>query len=376
MHLEVLELVDAEHAVLELPGVEDHALLDAQRAPQHAVLGLAVAGELDAADAELVSLVDDELDVRHQVLALDDLLLDAREHVAGVAVELLDLLESLVDHVLAQPAALGLFERVLEDLGRQDVVAFEQDGAQLPALALLHRDDDAELALLGPPLGVLPALDHGELGLSDHQVLVAGVVVDLAHVVEVLLDGRRVVDVALAHAGDQVRLLGLLHRRPQRAVAEDLVTVEGHLPDLHLVAFVDLDHHPQLVIGHPLELDGGVGEAVPLVGVERLDLGLEPRQLPFGELAALEQLDALLVDHLGDVGALELVEALVVDRDQGGSLLDRDLDPDAVVERRDVDLDVVDEVAVPELLQALVELAGVVDRAGLEARGSRGGPPR
>ena len=110
------------------------------------------------------------------------------------------------------------------------------------------------------------------------------------------------------------------------------------LPILTLSPSSISDHHAQLVVGDPLELDGGVGESIALLGVERLDLRLEAGELALRELAALEQLEPLLVDHLGDVGALELVEALVVDRDQGRALLDRHLDRDAVLERLDVDL--------------------------------------
>ena len=257
MDLEVLELVDAEHAVLELPGVEDHPLLHAQRAPQDAVLGLAVARELDAPDPELVALVDDELDVGHQVVALDDLVVDAGEHVAGVAVELLDLLEAIVDHVLAQPAALGLLERVLEELVGQHLVALEQDVAELPALALLHRDDDAELALLGPALAVLAALEHVELGIAHHQVLVAGVVVDLAHVdrgpPRPWRDCR-----CRACARWVMRFDFLVFFIALRSVPSPKTSLPSNvdLADLDLVALVDQDHDAQLVVGDPLELNG------------------------------------------------------------------------------------------------------------------------
>jgi hypothetical protein len=120
------------------------------------------------------------------------------------------------------------------------------------------------------------------------------------------------------------------------------------------------------VIGDALELDGGIRESIPLLGVERLDLRLEAGELTLRELAALEQLEPLLVDHLGDVGALELVEPLVIDRHQGRALFDRHRDRDAVLERLDLDLDVFDEIAIPQLLEAIVELGGVVLGAGLE----------
>ena len=101
VELEVLQLVDLEQAVLESGRVEDHPLLNAQLSPQDPVAGLRVALELDPANAELIVLLNLDHNVGDQVVGvtLHDLGLDASKDVARVLVELVDPLDSGVDHV-------------------------------------------------------------------------------------------------------------------------------------------------------------------------------------------------------------------------------------------------------------------------------------
>ena len=234
----------------------------------------------------------------------------------------------------------------------------------------LPRAADSLLVAVGRVVGLvvdhLAAGDHLDFRLADLDVLVAEPPVEIAHRLEVLLDGGGVVHVALADAGDQVRLLGLLHLAAQLRGREDLVALEGDLTDLDLVALVDGDDHALLGIGYPLDVDVHHREAVAALGVERLDRLLQPHQLAAVERQAFVDLDALLVGSVGDVGALDLVETLVVDRTQQGTLDDLDHELHAVAHRLGADRDVVDHRPVPELADRVVQPLRVVALPYLE----------
>src|SRR6185503_5949282 len=310
LDLEVGELVELVDAVLERPHVHDQPFLEAELAAQHLVAGAVVALELDAADLELVALEDLHLHVGDVVRPLHQLDVDLRVDLAAVAVQLLDRLDPLLHRGSAQPGAARAGEDAQQHLVGVDLVALDADRAELPAVALDHRDGELEpaLLLLGRRLGVARLHRHPRLG--DVDVLVTLLAVEVADLAEVLLDGRRVVDVVLQEARDRPRLLGLAHHQPQPAVGEDGVALELDVADLDLGALVDGEAHAALAGAHLLEgvLDGG--EAVSLLGVHLHQLVLGPLELAEVERTALAQADLLLVHAVLDIGVAELLEPL------------------------------------------------------------------
>ena len=150
VQLEVAELVDLEHAVADGADVHQAAFRKPDLAAQHLVHRAVVAFELDAADLELVALVDVDDHVGDPVLPLHELRLDPGEDVARVVVEVGDRLDPLVDHLGAEPAAGLVLKGTQELLVAVDLVALDRHLAELPALPLLDRHGEEHAGASGP----------------------------------------------------------------------------------------------------------------------------------------------------------------------------------------------------------------------------------
>ena len=363
----VLELTEPQQAGAEHARVEDVALLQQHLAPENAVPGALVAGELEPPDPELVVLLHRHQQVRHQILAFDDLQLHVREDVAAVAVELSDLLDPLVDQVRPQPTALRLLEHLAQQRFRQHLGAFDVDLAQLPARPLLDRHDQGELPLAAlEPLRVRLALDHLEFRLADLDILVAEAAVEILDLVEILLDGGRVEHVALANPGQQIRLLRLLHLAAELAGGEHLVALEVDLADLDPAALVNGDENALLARARILHLHVDPGEAEAPLFVELLDRLLEAGQFAEVERQTFIDRDALPIRHVADVAALQLLQPVVVERGQERPFCDRHPNPDTFTLRHGLDGDVVDELPLPQLLDPVVQAARIPGLAGFQ----------
>ena len=97
--LEVLELVEAQQAVLPELGVVDRAFVEHQFAADDLVARDGVALELDARDEELLALVDVDVQGHGLLLVVVAELGDGAEvDVAQAAVGLLQVVEALADH--------------------------------------------------------------------------------------------------------------------------------------------------------------------------------------------------------------------------------------------------------------------------------------
>jgi hypothetical protein len=173
---------------------------------------------------------------------------------AGVAVDVADLLHPVVDQFGAQPAAAAAAKDLQQDLVAVAFVALDGDLAEPETLALGDRNGQVQAPFLARRRrGLGPPRHHLQLRFGDLDVLVAGAAVDIAHLVEVLAQGRRVVDVALEQAGDRPGFLGLLHSPAQGQVAVDPVALELDLADPHPVALVDREYHSLLARRHVFE---------------------------------------------------------------------------------------------------------------------------
>ncbi len=300
---------------------------------------------------------------------LDQLGLDVGEDVAGIVIGVLDLLDAVVDHLLLEPGDLAAMDEGAQQvLVGIDLVAVDLHLAELPAVAFLDRDGDRHAPFLVLLKGRVRMFGGDlDLGLADQDVLVALAAVEVAQLVEVLLQLRRVVDVFLGDAPDDIGLLGVLHREAHAQPREHRGALERDLADADAVPFVDLEDHPLLVAGQVLHRVARLGEAIALLAVHVLDQDLHPLQLAQAQGIAFVHLDVLGGDLVLDVGLRQALQPLVVDRAQQRPLGDGDDEPHAVRPReRDLDLDVVDQAAVPELLDVAVEQVLVERRADLQ----------
>src|SRR6185369_12012481 len=358
VQLEVAELVDLEDAVADRPDVHQAAFPQAELTAQHLVHRPRVAFELDAPDAELVALGDVDDHVGDPVRLLHQLRLHLGVDVARVVVEVGDRLDAVVDQLLAQPRALTVAEDAGQRLVRVALVAFDLDLAELPALALLDRDGEEHAAVLVlDRLGVgVQRLDR-DLRVADDDVLVAGGLVQLADLVQVLLQLRRIVDVLLEDAGDDPALLRVGHHETQVDVVVDRVAFEVDVLDADAVPLVDREADLLLVVREVRDRVARLGEAIALLGVELLDQRLDPLQLAETHRLALADVDALGRHLVLEVGLRDALEVVVGDRAEDRPLLHRDGQLDAAARRRlGVDADVVHQRTVPQLLDLAVEL--------------------
>ena len=196
---------------------------------------------------------------------------------------------------------------------------------------------------------------HLDPRVADDDVLVAGAAVDLADLVEVFLELGRVVEVLLADPGDEGALLGVLHRPAQARVVEHRVALELDVRDADAVPLVDLEDHLLLVGADVLDRVLGGREAVPLLAVHLLDQPLDPLQLAERQRLPLVNADPLGGQLVLEVGLRDPLQPLVVDRAQDRALHHGDHQADTGRRGHALHLDVVDQVALPELLDVLVE---------------------
>ena len=188
LELEVAELVDLEHGLLEPAHVHPVALEEADLPPHHFFLGLFVARELDPTQSKTVTLEDAHHDVHRVgfVLTLDQDLIGIGVDVAARLIEIADGLVALLDlGVVVDLAGFDLVQ-FSEPVRQEHRVALDRQIAHLELLAFLdgdHHDHPELLLLLGSPLRV--AGDQLDLGLPDHDVLIPMVHVELLEVLRV-----------------------------------------------------------------------------------------------------------------------------------------------------------------------------------------------
>ena len=315
-----------------------------------------VAVVLDAPDAVLIALRHVHDDVGRVAVALLELGVDVGLDEAGVLVRVGDLLDAVGDDLGAQPAAAVPPEGAQQLLVGVGLVALDRDVAELEALPLVHRHGQEQ-----PPLLVLrrrgalvQRLDL-DLRVGDHRVLVALAAVQVAHLVEVFARRRRVVDVVLEEPRHHVALRRLLHRPAQPPVAEHGVALERDLLDPHAVALVHRVGDALLARRDLLQAVLDLGEAVPLLVVHVLERHLETGQLAEVDGLALVHPDVVLDDAVADVGVADPLQPLVHHRAQHGALLQLDLELHPAGLGQGLDLDVVDQVAAPEVVQVGVQ---------------------
>ena len=133
--LEVLELVEAQQAVLPQLGVVDLALFEHQFAADDLVAGDGVALELDARHVEGLAFVDVDVE-RDGLLGFVEVRLGdgAEVDVAELAVGLLQVLQALADEGGVEPVAVLDGEGGAQGSGVGDgLVAGESDGAEAVA---------------------------------------------------------------------------------------------------------------------------------------------------------------------------------------------------------------------------------------------------
>ena len=290
------------HGAAGLDGVVQLAGIEQQLAADNLVLGLLVAADRDAPETRLRAFVEHEAEddvggLLDEVAARVDLGGD----VADLPVQVLDMLDILLQDLVAQELVGAELDLRAQPVGVEDLVALEGDFLDLVALALLDHEHQVEVL----------ALDRVELEAEAG----AGVEVPLV-VVE-----------ALQRQGVAVGLVLV-----QRALAED--------PDVRL----RLDLRAQAGCGkRPVALEQDVADTDPRALVDPVDhatLGLERRLvdrhldvvIPL-LLVLLEDVLARLVDlvaverrprhgrQLVQLGVRELLVPLELDRDDLGLLL-------------------------------------------------------
>ncbi len=149
---EVLQLVQAQQAVLPQLGVVDRAFVQHQFAADDLVAGDRVALELDARDIKRLAFVDVDIERDGLLLFVEDRLGNGAEvDIAQLAVSLLEVLQAFADQRGVEPLAVfhgeGGAQRLFVGHG---LVAGEGDGAQPVAGALFNRHQNVDaLALVG-----------------------------------------------------------------------------------------------------------------------------------------------------------------------------------------------------------------------------------
>ncbi len=419
LHVEKAQLAQAREGILEQLGLERVAFLDDHGPAQDLVLGGAVALEIEVAHRVQLALVhlQGDVDLLDPVHLPDVHLLLGPEHdVAQVAVLFLDLVDAHVEGIqvegpvlgvlgvtdvgldaeqLAQPGVvvppgfgyLGAVE-LLAGLALEDVVvALELEGALGVAVPFQDLDHQlgadvvlGRLALPGALFVLLLVLlgrdvPHLDGGLAHEDVLVAQAPVRL-------LDGHQVLVQVLLHQEVMGREpaehpvpAGLGHDLGEGAAADGLVAAEGDLVDLDLAPFLDVEDQaggggPHVLQGH---LDHRVPEALlgALVDDEVLDLA--------GRLGVVDGVgvdgELLLLDLVLQGGKTHLRAAAEVHFLDEGPLLDENDQLLAALFVIGLELDVIEGVGCPELVQDRreVHVAQVVARLqpGLEDDGFR-----
>jgi hypothetical protein len=338
--LEVLELVEAEQAVLPELGVVDGPFIEQEFAADDFVAGDGVALELDAGDVERLAFVDVDLERDGLLLIVVDRLGNGGEvDVTKLAVGLLEILKTLLHHGSAEDLTILDGEGSAQGLGVADgLVASEGDGAQAVARALFDGHGDVDtLALVGAEGKEVQAAFVADLGLGlfHRSVGVAFVAIGEADALGVFfqlggVEGLREEVLKDDGVRDADRLQ-VLHGAAQNEAAEMLVADELDVADFDGRAFldveVDLDGGGRDVFD--VELDGG--ELVAVLGEHLLDDGGGAQDLGLVELALDAEGNFLLFEAVEHVGLGDRVEALVVDLADGGLFLDEDVEDDALV---------------------------------------------
>ena len=143
-HFEIAELVEAQDAVVPQLGVEHVAFIEQDFAADDLIARGGVAGEIDAADEELLAFVGGqrEIDLVAAVSAGCEVGLGDEIDVAELAVELAHVLDALAQLVGGEDVARGHAEqRLHQHFGRAEQLhAGEVHVAQVVQLAFFHRD--------------------------------------------------------------------------------------------------------------------------------------------------------------------------------------------------------------------------------------------
>ena len=156
--LEVAKLVEPKDAQVPQARVEHVAFVQQQLTTDHLVAGGVVSGEVDAADKELLALVDRqvEVDLRRIVAVVKlEVRLAHEVDVAELSVELLEILHAITEIFDVEDIALPHLKDALENRGAaKQLDVSEAQLAESVFLALVEKDRD--VGLLARPLG-----DHG-----------------------------------------------------------------------------------------------------------------------------------------------------------------------------------------------------------------------
>src|SRR5215207_4706497 len=377
--VEEAELVELEDRELPQLPVEDVALVDRHLAAQDVVAREGVAEELQAAQRELLALVDGDGEVGDALLGLLRVGLELGRDVglvldeARAAVEVLQVLVDRLADALAVGDLAGAQPDDLPDqLLRVDRVALDLDLAEAVELALRDGDGDAQALVRGRddrerqdgearPLRPQP-LDP-RLARARYEVALRAHVIDdvLAQVVVELLQVQNVLP---AEARHEAGLLDELHRAAQLAVGEVLVALELDVHDADAVALVHVEGERDGGLRDLLAdgLDDGVRVAV--LREQFLDdaAGVVDLDRVVGRLLGdADSLLAELLEHVGLADALEALEGQLADDGQLDDLEDDDLAAARAVGGGDADLGLVEEGQVEERLVVALNLRLVVD---------------
>ncbi len=357
--LEVAELVQAQDAEVPQPGVEQVAFVDQQLAANHFIASGRVAGEIDAADEELLALVDGQIEV-HFVRAAHWLRIGLHDEidVPEFAVQLA--------HILYAFAQLGGGERIArrhleqraherlrrpEELhsGKRDIpqrvlVAFVDVYRDVGGLAGLFGEEQEHTSarrVHGLRFGAFHARHEESVFLIEHAdallILVQFRLIERLR--EQVLEKDRIGD----PDGAQV-----LHRTNHRAVVLRVVAFDIDLPHLHLGPLVYFEHDVQGGRRNGLNLGGYRGVLTAALGEQFEQHVL--RSLHFGRIVLRfhGKADLALLVAVQNIGNANRLVAFVGDGPDHGPLFhDESNDPSGFA-RLPFELQVVQPAGVPQ----------------------------
>src|SRR5215203_2685218 len=281
--LEVTELIEALDAVLQRFGIERRTFEQPHFTANHVVARGGVARKRQAVDEILLAFRHAHRDVDGGIGGSGDRPFSRRDRfevgetreleVTQTAVHLTRLDQAVANRLVGVPVAGLQLERWQDELGVDDLVAFEREVAALVARPLFNRNVELD------PAGflVLAILDGLDFGLADARGDVTLIAVVLDDLFGVLVELALVIGALARDPRQHVVLFRGLHLARQGAVPNGDVAVEVQGTNLDLWTLLDVEHHlHELWAGRQrLHGRGHFRELVALVRHEGLDDALD-----------------------------------------------------------------------------------------------------
>src|SRR5215203_1148356 len=281
--LEVTELIEALDAVLQRFGIERRTFEQPHFTANHVVARGGVARKRQAVYEILLAFRHAHRDVDGGIGGSGDRPFSRRDRfevgetreleVTQTAVHLTRLDQAVANRLVGVPVAGLQLERWQDELGVDDLVAFEREVADFVARPLINRNVELD------PAGflVLAILDGLDFGLADARGDVTLIAVVLDDLFGVLVELALVIGALARDPRQHVVLFRGLHLARQGAVPNGDVAVEVQGTNLDLWTLLDVEHHlHELWAGRQrLHGRGHFRELVALVRHEGLDDALD-----------------------------------------------------------------------------------------------------